>query len=234
MEEPEHHPHAQSAPAQSTLLRYERLLTEALIEEDALCILAAGLGWQKIVSVILRLMCYDGAGPGSASGSGTGSAEPSAACKLALIVGSQPWQRDLLCQELARTDPTAAFPTDITAEVPAIERIELYQKSRCCFVTTRILVVDLLSSRLRPTGIAGMLVLNAHNVTETSKEGFAVRLYRQGNSTGFLRAFSDQPTSFLSGFNKVPPSRHRRFLPHVSSHQIRASHAVYCAKPSAC
>lgn len=48
-----------------------------------------------------------------------------------------------------------------------------------------------------------MIVVNAHRVTDTSGEGFAVRLYRERNRTGFLRALSDQPTAFTSGFNKV-------------------------------
>lgn len=69
-------------------------------------------------------------------------------------------------------------------------------------MTTRILVVDILSGRLPGRWVAGVLVVNAHRVTDTSGEGFAVRLLRAGNPAGFVRAFSDQPTSF-GGFNKV-------------------------------
>ena len=72
----------------------------------------------------------------------------------------------------------------------------------CLFVTTRILVVDLLSGRLSGRAVSGCIVLNAHRVTETSGEGFAVRLFRAANRNGFVRAFSDQPVSFL-GFSKV-------------------------------
>lgn len=69
-------------------------------------------------------------------------------------------------------------------------------------MTTRILVVDILSGRLPGRWVAGVLVVNAHRVTDTSGDGFAVRLLRAGNPAGFVRAFSDQPTSF-GGFNKV-------------------------------
>lgn len=69
-------------------------------------------------------------------------------------------------------------------------------------MTTRILVVDILSGRLPGRWVAGVLVVNAHRVTDTSGEGFAVRLLRASNPAGFVRAFSDQPTSF-GGFNKV-------------------------------
>lgn len=55
--------------------------------------------------------------------------------------------------------------------------------------------------------VAGMLILNAHNVSDTSGEGFAVRLFRKGNRRGFIRALSDQPSFFASGFAKVSSPR---------------------------
>jgi len=73
-------------------------------------------------------------------------------------------------------------------------------------VTTRILVVDLLSKRLSAAEVAGAVVMNAHRVTDTSGEGFAVRLLRAGNGAAFVRALSDQPTSF-GGFSKVGTAR---------------------------
>jgi hypothetical protein len=94
--------------------------------------------------------------------------------------------------------------------------IEQWPRARraCAFVTTRILVVDILSGRLPGRWVAGMLVVNAHRVTETSGEGFAVRLLRASNPAGFVRAFSDQPTSF-GGFNKVSTGSAGCSLPHA-------------------
>jgi hypothetical protein len=40
-------------------------------------------------------------------------------------------------------------------------------------------------------------------VTDTSGEGFAVRLFRIARADGFVRGFSDQPAPFASEFNKV-------------------------------
>lgn len=95
------------------------------------------------------------------------------------------------------------MPYDVTNEVSAAGRIELYRSKPCLFVTTRILVVDMLNARIQGQHIAGMIVMNAHRVTDSSGEAFAVRLYRTANKHGFIRAFSDQPTGFASGFNKV-------------------------------
>jgi DNA excision repair protein ERCC-4 len=49
-----------------------------------------------------------------------------------------------------------------------------------------------------------VLVVNAHRVTDTSGESFAVRLLRGGgNSTAFVRAFSDRPGALCRGFSGV-------------------------------
>jgi hypothetical protein len=41
-----------------SLLQYERTLLAELLEEDALCVLSAGLGWQKLVAVLVRLHAH--------------------------------------------------------------------------------------------------------------------------------------------------------------------------------
>jgi hypothetical protein len=117
-------------------------------------------------------------------------------------------------------------PLEVNNEVSAPDREELYRTQACLFVTTRILVVDMLNNRIQPRQIAGILVVNAHRVTDTSGEGFAVRLYRASNSSGFVRAFSDQPVSF-SGFSKVTlrPSA----PPSVRLSVSRLSHGANCS-----
>jgi DNA excision repair protein ERCC-4 len=77
----------QAAP----LLNYEQQLLHDLLEEDALCITAAGLGWQKYVAVLLRHHSQSGS-PG-----------------CVLVIGANPLQRKQIQQELQRQqDPTGA------------------------------------------------------------------------------------------------------------------------------
>lgn len=64
-------------------------------------------------------------------------------------------------------------------------------------------MVDILNKRILGKQIAGIILMNAHRVTDSSQDGFAVRLFRESNREGFIRAFSDQPTSFTAGFAKV-------------------------------
>lgn len=137
------------------LLAYERNLLDELIGQDALVILATGLGWQKLVAVFIRLHQHQ---------------QPGAV----LILGCQPWQRTLINKELTRhhnAGPGATqggdlvLPIEVNSEVPAAERVGHYRSNACCYVTTRILVVDMLSGRVAPGQIAGMLVVNAHKVS---------------------------------------------------------------------
>ena len=44
---------------------------------------------------------------------------------------------------------------------------------------------------------------DAHRVTDTSNEAFVLRLFRQRNRTGFVKAITEQPETLQSGFAKV-------------------------------
>ena len=70
-----------------------------------------------------------------------------------------------------------------------------------------------------------MLILSAHGVTDSSGEGFAVRLFRKGNQRGFVRAIPDNPAAFAAGFNKVCACSRRQLcnIPSVDLHCPRAT-----------
>ena len=64
------------------------------------------------------------------------------------------------------------------------------------FVTTRILVVDMLMERLPINLVTGILVVRGHKTAEPCQESFILRLFRQKNKTGFIKAFSSSPGAF--------------------------------------
>ncbi|KAG8842037.1 hypothetical protein FRC20_004668, partial [Serendipita sp. 405] len=51
--------------------------------------------------------------------------------------------------------------------------------------------------------ISGIIVLHAERVTPQSTEAFIIRLYRQKNTEGFLKAFSDEPEHMTVGFSPL-------------------------------
>ncbi|XP_050309365.1 DNA repair endonuclease XPF [Anthonomus grandis grandis] len=82
-------------------------------------------------------------------------------------------------------------------------RMEEYLCGGIHFVPSRILVVDLLKKRLPIDKITGIIVLRAHRIFESCNEAFILKLYRQHNKTGFIKAFSNSPQSFTVGFCQV-------------------------------
>lgn len=94
-------------------------------------------------------------------------------------------------------------PRIVTAEMQSHVRHQEYQNGGILFVTSRILVVDLLTSTVPTHLVSGILVANAHRVTATSSEAFILRLYRAENRTGFIKAVSDVPETLSRGLFKL-------------------------------
>ena len=88
----------------------------------------------------------------------------------------------------------------------------MYAEGGIISVTSRILVVDLLSKLLDPETVTGLLILHADKIIATSVEAFIVRIYRQFNKIGFLKAFSDSPEPFVSGFAPLANMLRNLFL----------------------
>jgi DNA excision repair protein ERCC-4 len=95
-------------------------------------------------------------------------------------------------------------------------RETLYTQGGILSITSRILVVDLLTGLLDPETITGLVVLHADKIVATSLEAFILRIYRQKNKMGFLKAFSDSPEPFTMGFNPLGTMMRNLFLRTVS------------------
>lgn len=88
----------------------------------------------------------------------------------------------------------------------------MYAEGGIVSVTSRILVVDLLSKLLDPETVTGLVILHAEKIIATSVEAFIIRIYRQFNKIGFLKAFSDSPEPFVSGFAPLSNMMRNLFL----------------------
>lgn len=60
-------------------------------------------------------------------------------------------------------------------------RERIYQDGGVLFISSRIIVVDLLKHRIPIKHISGFLVYRAHKILESCQDGFALRLYRMEN-----------------------------------------------------
>ncbi|OQD83839.1 hypothetical protein PENANT_c015G11423 [Penicillium antarcticum] len=174
------------------------LFTE-LRAEDELVVLARGLGLLHLITNLLHF--YDAAGN-----------------NLVLVVGADERENEWIGEALAEHYATSKSPlarglkviNTEKATVPMRERI--YGEGGILSVTSRILVVDLLSKLLDPEKVTGMIILHADKVVATSLEAFIVRVYRQSNKRGFLKAFSDSPEPFTTGFAPLAKMLQNLFL----------------------
>lgn len=165
------------------MLSFHEQIVGELVEEDGIVVMGAGLGLPKVLASVLLLH--------------------SAADGLVLILSASDSQRQYVREELQAMDPNSSPIVEINNEFTSAERSTFYFKGGAYIITSRILIVDMLNERVPLQKVAGIIVTNAHRITETCAEAFILRLFRQANKKGFVRAFSDRPQAMVSGFSKT-------------------------------
>ncbi|PNX86304.1 DNA repair endonuclease uvh1-like protein, partial [Trifolium pratense] len=165
---------------------HEHIITELLEDTNGgLVILSSGLSLSKLISSLLLL---------HSSSQGT------------LLILSPPSStlKSKINFHLKTLNPQFyQIPAEITADLPIHHRHSLYTSGSVFFITPRILIVDLLTKKLPTSTISGLIILNAHSISETSTEAFIVRIFRSVNRDAFIRVFSDRPQAMVSGFAKA-------------------------------
>ncbi|QYS93427.1 ERCC4 domain-containing protein [Trichoderma simmonsii] len=184
-------------------LEYQQQLFQELRSEDELVILARGLGQMRLVTNLLH--SYDAAGS-----------------NLIVLVGSSDRENNWIGEALAEHAAISASPkarglTVVNTDSQTVgAREKMYAIGGIFSITSRILVVDLLTGLLNPELITGLIVLHADRIIATSLEAFILRVYRQKNKVGFLKAFSDNPDPFTTGFSPLTTMMRNLFLKKAS------------------
>ena len=166
-------------------------------------VLARGLGLLRLVNNLLH--SYDAAGN-----------------SLILLIGADDrengWIGEALAEHAAISASTKARGLSVvnTDAMSVGTREKLYKQGGIYSITSQILVVDLLTGLMNPETITGLVVLHADKIIATSLEAFILRIYRQKNKVGFLKAFSDNPEPFVTGFNPLHTMMRNLFLRNVS------------------
>ena len=93
-------------------------------------------------------------------------------------------------------------PLSVTTATAPTDRTQTYERGGVLFMSSRLLVVDLLKKRL-PSNVSGVVVWSAERVSETSMEAFILRLFHEQHPDAFIKAFSENADSFISGFMKI-------------------------------
>ncbi|XP_049615139.1 DNA repair endonuclease XPF [Syngnathus scovelli] len=164
------------------LLEFETEMFLNLFSSDGLLVVAEGMGIDRILLQFMRVYSEQGS--------------------LVLLLNTTTPEQEYFTEQL-RVEGVTHLPRTVTSEVQGTERYNVYTEGGVLFVTSRILVVDFLTDRIPANLISGILVYRAHKIIESCQEAFILRLFRQKNKTGFIKAFTDKATAFSSGFCQV-------------------------------
>ncbi|KAJ7624883.1 hypothetical protein FB45DRAFT_1086972 [Roridomyces roridus] len=169
----------------STLLPFHKLILERIHDPTTndLLVFARGLGLRRIICTLLKVYATEGS--------------------TVLLVNATPEEESEIGEELGIMGCRNPGLRVIGYETQSKDRQNLYKTGGIFSVTSRILVVDMLQGDIPISRITGMLVLHAELVTPLATEAFIVRLYREKNKTGFLKAFTDQPEHITNGMQPL-------------------------------
>lgn len=137
---------------------------------------------------------------------------------LVLLVGADDRENGWIGESLAEHAAISMSPKCRglslvnTESMSVTTRQRLYARGGIISITSRILIVDMLSGLLNADTVTGLVLLHADSVVATSTEAFIVRIFRQQNKSGFLKAFSDSPESFVRGFSPLSTMMRNLFL----------------------
>eukprot|EP01083_Nonionella_stella_P277802 944586_1 len=160
---------------------HKQIFVECL-QNDGLCVMARGLGIFEVLYKFVKFCC-----------------DPS---KLCVVLNLSP-DDERRVQERLVADGHPSRLRVVNSDSPATERQRLYVNGGCLSITSRILIVDLLNKVLPAESLTGVLVHHAERVAEMSQSAFILRLFRERNKNGFVKAFSSYPEQFRRGFQKV-------------------------------
>lgn len=169
-----------------------------LYEEDGLAVLGRGLGALSLLASLVRFYADPDEGHAKLAHL---DHRP-----LVIVLGVKEDEfRAMIALLESWGTPRHLLPTLITNEAGQnTDRAALYQQGGVFCITSRILIVDLLTKTAKAEQIDGMLIAHAEHVTEQSTEAFILRIYQsQKLGRGFVKAVSEAPEQLMAGFAKI-------------------------------
>ncbi|PWA00658.1 hypothetical protein BB558_003287 [Smittium angustum] len=172
------------------LLDFQNAIVQKLLHEDALSILAQGLGHIRIATELVRFCATNHS--------------------LVLVINSSSTQEQHILQSLLQANSTKNDELSnlhiVNTDTNPASRAKIYLQGGVLFVTSRILLVDILNQNIPLQLVTGILVFNAHSVSPDGNDAFILKLYRDNNSEGFIKAISEKPYHFVKDFNQLEKS----------------------------
>jgi DNA excision repair protein ERCC-4 len=165
------------------MLEFQKKILSESIKNDGLLILSKGLGIDEITTHMMK-----------------GYSDPHQLVFILNVSKEEEIERYLDCLRTLGVSQSL-LPKVINNEFPQKERRQVYLNGGCLFVTSRILIVDILNHRIPLNLVSGIIVCNAHTIVENSNETFIISLLKQKNEKIFIKALSENEFKFVSEFS---------------------------------
>lgn len=177
-----------------------------LYQDDGLMVMAKGLGWLDLLAAFVRF--YGDVNDGYLSMLNEEHPKVKRTKPpLVMVLGLKDAESAALCTLLQTWGtPHQFMPKILTNEMGGSEdRAGMYARGGVFCITSRILIVDLLTNTISSNDIDGMLIAHADQVTNDSTSAFIIRIFtsQKRRDKCFIKAFTDKPESLTAGFAKV-------------------------------
>jgi DNA excision repair protein ERCC-4 len=169
----------------SQILDFEREMFLSVLNENSLSIASKGIAIDRLLLQLTKAF--------------------SAKSQLVFVIGTNVELEEYIINELSEDKESVnEKPKRVTSEsYGSNERQSVYMNGGIIFITSRILVVDMLTKRVPFEFISGIIVYNCHTIINDCLQSFILRLYRMHNKTGFVTALSQSSNSFIGSFAKL-------------------------------
>lgn len=165
-------------------LEFENDMLQQVNDEDSLCVVSKGIGLERLMIKIF--MAYT---------------EPE---HIVFVIGSESdFESHVISYMENLETPVNRLPRIVTAAVSIAAREKLYREGGVLFISSTILVMDLLVDRVPVENVVGIVICDAHKILESNQDSFILRLYRMRNKDGFIKAFTQTPSALTRGFGTL-------------------------------
>ena len=167
-------------------IEFQRNIIKEIATESGLLVLARGLGLNSIIKSLAHLY-----------------ADPKL---LVFLITNESDDPLMDLDEEKNSDlaiETAANINRIKTDHSIKERSKIYGRGGLIILSARVFLMDLLHSRIPIPLVTGVMIQDAHKVSEYGMEAFCLYLLRKQNETAFIKAFSDDSEGLIRGFSKA-------------------------------
>ncbi|TKR76572.1 hypothetical protein L596_017691 [Steinernema carpocapsae] len=167
-----------STKPKTDVLQFENNLMVDTMHDDVLIISGRGLGYERLFALHLQLY--------------------SDRKMLVLVINTNQNDEHYFLKKLSEVNANCQ-PKILNSDVSTKDREDIYLQGGVVFVTSRILMVDLLTERIPVESVSGIMVYRAHTLMTSFQESFILRLLREKKPGVFVKAFSDCPAAIVAG-----------------------------------